>query len=124
MAFVGGSRISAILPMKNMGLETRGISGANNPGLIEARAAYPGVFDIGDSHEPGKPEVRLLLPTLLETSAQARFLIPMTLSLSAGLLVGMAASLVLTPVRYAMVGGGIDQAHIAAMRGRRRKSPH
>jgi multidrug efflux pump subunit AcrB len=43
------------------------------------------------------------LPTLLETSAQAQFLIPMTLSLSAGLLVGMAASLVLTPVCYAIL---------------------
>ena len=45
------------------------------------------------------------LPTLLETSAQAQFLIPMTLSLSAGLLVGMAASLILTPVCYAILGG-------------------
>jgi multidrug efflux pump subunit AcrB len=44
------------------------------------------------------------LPTLLETSAQAQFLIPMTLSLSAGLLFGMAASLVLTPVCYAILG--------------------
>lgn len=44
------------------------------------------------------------LPTLLETSAQAQFLIPMTLSLSAGLLVGMSASLVLTPVCYAILG--------------------
>jgi multidrug efflux pump subunit AcrB len=43
------------------------------------------------------------LPTLLETSVQAQFLIPMTLSLSAGLLVGMAASLVLTPVCYALL---------------------
>lgn len=42
------------------------------------------------------------LPTLLETSEQAQFLIPMTLSLSAGLLVGMAASLILTPVCYAI----------------------
>ena len=41
------------------------------------------------------------LPTLLETSPQAQFLIPMTLSLSAGLLIGMSASLVLTPVCYA-----------------------
>src|SRR5690606_10064410 len=38
------------------------------------------------------------LPTLFETSAQAQFLIPMTLSLAAGLLFGMTASLVLTPV--------------------------
>lgn len=43
------------------------------------------------------------LPTLLETSPQAQFLIPMTLSLSAGLLFGMAASLILTPVCYAMM---------------------
>ncbi len=43
------------------------------------------------------------LPTLLETSAQAQFLIPMTLSLSAGLLVGMLASLILTPVCYAIL---------------------
>jgi multidrug efflux pump subunit AcrB len=44
------------------------------------------------------------LPTLLETSPQAQFLIPMTLSLSAGLLLGMAASLILTPVCYAALG--------------------
>jgi multidrug efflux pump subunit AcrB len=44
------------------------------------------------------------LPTLLETSPQAQFLIPMTLSLSAGLLLGMAASLILTPVCYAVLG--------------------
>ena len=44
------------------------------------------------------------LPTLLETSPQAQFLIPMTLSLSAGLLFGMAASLILTPVCYAIAG--------------------
>ena len=43
------------------------------------------------------------LPTLLETSPQAQFLIPMTLSLSAGLLIGMAASLILTPVCYAIL---------------------
>ncbi len=43
------------------------------------------------------------LPTLLETSPQAQFLIPMTLSLSAGLLLGMAASLILTPVCYAII---------------------
>ncbi len=43
------------------------------------------------------------LPTLLETSEQAQFLIPMTLSLSAGLLVGMSASLLLTPVCYAIL---------------------
>lgn len=44
------------------------------------------------------------LPTLLETSPQAQFLIPMTLSLSAGLLIGMAASLILTPACYALLG--------------------
>jgi len=44
------------------------------------------------------------LPTLLETSPQAQFLIPMTLSLSAGLLLGMVASLILTPVCYAALG--------------------
>lgn len=43
------------------------------------------------------------LPTLLETSPQAQFLIPMTLSLSAGLLIGMAASLILTPVGYTIL---------------------
>lgn len=43
------------------------------------------------------------LPTLLETSPQAQFLIPMTLSLSAGLLIGMTASLILTPVCYAIL---------------------
>lgn len=46
------------------------------------------------------------LPTLLETSPQAQFLIPMTLSLSAGLLIGMSASLILTPTCYAILGGG------------------
>ncbi|MFM8341424.1 MAG: efflux RND transporter permease subunit, partial [Methylomonas sp.] len=45
------------------------------------------------------------LPTLLETSPQAQFLIPMTLSLSAGLLMGMSASLILTPVGYAILDG-------------------
>lgn len=44
------------------------------------------------------------LPALMETSPQAQFLIPMTLSLSAGLLLGMAASLILTPVCYAILG--------------------
>jgi len=47
------------------------------------------------------------LPTLLETSPQAQFLIPMTLSLSAGLLLGMTASLILTPVCYAILGNRI-----------------
>ncbi|WP_434110157.1 efflux RND transporter permease subunit [Methylocaldum sp. GT1TLB] len=44
------------------------------------------------------------LPTLLETSQQAQFLVPMTLSLAAGLLFGMGASLILTPVCYAILG--------------------
>ena len=44
------------------------------------------------------------LPALLETSPQAQFLIPMTLSLSASLLLGMSASLVLTPACYAVLG--------------------
>ncbi|SJM90085.1 efflux RND transporter permease subunit [Crenothrix polyspora] len=43
------------------------------------------------------------LPALLETSPQAQFLIPMTLSLSAGLLFGMVASLILTPVCYVVL---------------------
>lgn len=43
------------------------------------------------------------LPILLETSEQAQFLVPMTLSLSVGLLVGMTASLILTPVCYALI---------------------
>lgn len=44
------------------------------------------------------------LLALLETSPQAQFLIPMTLSLSAGLLVGMSTSLILTPVCYSILG--------------------
>ncbi|WP_367156091.1 efflux RND transporter permease subunit [Methylomonas sp. HYX-M1] len=57
------------------------------------------------------------LPTLLETSPQAQFLVPMTLSLSAGLFVGMAASLILTPVCYAALGaGGKPAAKIAEVR--------
>ena len=43
------------------------------------------------------------LPTLTETSTQAQFLVPMTLSLAAGLLFGMAASLLLTPICYAIL---------------------
>ncbi|MDN5936889.1 MAG: efflux RND transporter permease subunit, partial [Nitrosospira sp.] len=42
------------------------------------------------------------LPILLETSEQAQFLVPMTLSLTVGLLIGMTASLILTPVCYAI----------------------
>jgi len=60
------------------------------------------------------------LPTLLETSPQAQFLIPMTLSLSAGLLIGMAASLILTPVGYAILGG--REKHSAATL--KAKDPH
>lgn len=44
------------------------------------------------------------LPILLETSEQAQFLVPMTLSLTVGLLAGMTASLILTPVCYVIVG--------------------
>jgi multidrug efflux pump subunit AcrB len=43
------------------------------------------------------------LPILLETSEQAQFLVPMTLSLTVGLLVGMTASLILTPVCYSVI---------------------
>ena len=43
------------------------------------------------------------LPILVETSEQAQFLVPMTLSLTVGLLVGMTASLILTPVSYAIL---------------------
>ncbi len=44
-----------------------------------------------------------ILPLLLETSAQAQFLIPMALSLATGLLFGLSASLVLTPVSYTIL---------------------
>jgi multidrug efflux pump subunit AcrB len=47
------------------------------------------------------------LPILLETSEQAQFLVPMTLSLTVGLLIGMSASLILTPVCYAIVGESV-----------------
>lgn len=43
-----------------------------------------------------------VLPLLLETSAQARFLVPMALSLSSGLLFGLSASLILTPVCFTL----------------------
>ena len=43
------------------------------------------------------------LPILLETSEQAQFLVPMTLSLTVGLLIGMTASLILTPVCYDII---------------------
>ncbi len=43
------------------------------------------------------------LPILFETSTQARFLIPMVLSLASGLLFGMVGTLVLTPTCYAIL---------------------
>ncbi|MDQ3830706.1 MAG: efflux RND transporter permease subunit, partial [Candidatus Tectomicrobia bacterium] len=43
------------------------------------------------------------LPMLLERSEQAQFLVPMTVSLSAGLLFGMVATLILTPACYALL---------------------
>ena len=43
------------------------------------------------------------LPILLGTSEQAQFLVPMTLSLTVGLLIGMTASLILTPVCYGII---------------------
>jgi len=46
-----------------------------------------------------------VLPLLLETSAQDQFLIPTALSLSAGFLFGLAVSLGLTPVCYAIIYG-------------------
>jgi len=49
-------------------------------------------------------QFRRILAALLEASPQAQFLIAMTLSLSAELLFGMAASLILTPVCYAILG--------------------
>ena len=42
-------------------------------------------------------------PMLFETSEQAKFLVPVTVSLTAGLLFGMAATLVLVPACYAVV---------------------
>jgi multidrug efflux pump subunit AcrB len=42
-------------------------------------------------------------PMLFETSEQAIFLIPMTLSLTFGLLFGMAATLILIPACYAVL---------------------
>lgn len=44
-----------------------------------------------------------ILPLLLESSAQAQFLIPMALSLSAGLLFGLTTSLVLVPACYVIL---------------------
>jgi hypothetical protein len=40
---------------------------------------------------------------LFEISEQAKFLVPMTLSLTFGLLFGMTSTLVLTPVCYAVL---------------------
>ena len=54
------------------------------------------------------------LPILLETSEQAQFLVPMTLSLSVGLLAGMTASLILTPVCYALMERKGNMAPIPA----------
>ncbi|MGH8612343.1 MAG: efflux RND transporter permease subunit [Gammaproteobacteria bacterium] len=42
-------------------------------------------------------------PMLFETSEQAKFLVPVTVSLTAGLLCGMAATLLLVPACYAVV---------------------
>jgi Cu/Ag efflux pump CusA len=56
------------------------------------------------------------LPILLETSEQAQFLVPMTLSLTVGLLVGMTASLILTPVCYAIVGESGPQKDLSGAR--------
>lgn len=42
-------------------------------------------------------------PLLFETSEQAKFLVPVTVSLTAGLMFGMAATLVLVPACYAVV---------------------
>ncbi len=42
-------------------------------------------------------------PMLFEASEQAKFLVPVTVSLTAGLLFGMAATLVLVPACYAVV---------------------
>jgi multidrug efflux pump subunit AcrB len=55
------------------------------------------------------------LPILLERSEQAQFLVPMTLSLTVGLLVGMAASLILTPVCYAVTEPSCRQPVLAEM---------
>lgn len=43
------------------------------------------------------------LPILLETSEQAQFLVPMAVSLAAGLLFGMVATLIFVPVGYAIL---------------------
>jgi multidrug efflux pump subunit AcrB len=43
------------------------------------------------------------LPMLFETSEQAKFLVPMTLALTFGLLFGMAATLLLIPACYAVL---------------------
>lgn len=55
------------------------------------------------------------LPILLERSEQAQFLVPMMLSLTVGLLVGMAASLILTPVCYAVTEPSRRQPVLAEM---------
>ncbi|MGH8549612.1 MAG: efflux RND transporter permease subunit [Methylococcales bacterium] len=80
-------------------LQEKGQSDMPIPELIEAActARFRPIFLAFLTNFAG------FLPTMLETSAQAQFLIPMTLSLSAGLLFGMMASLVLTPVCYGIL---------------------
>jgi hypothetical protein len=53
---------------------------------------------------------------LLERSEQAQFLVPMTVSLSAGLLFGMVATLILTPACYALLE---DVGWLLRRRGKR-----
>lgn len=74
----------------------------------DVNASWSRISSANGVSVPAKPRSGFL-PTLLETNEQAQFLIPMTLSLSAGLLVGMAASLILTPVCYAIVGDDRDR---------------
>jgi multidrug efflux pump subunit AcrB len=56
------------------------------------------------------------LPMLLERSEQAQFLVPMTVSLSAGLLFGIVATLILTPACYALLE---DVGWLLRRRGKR-----
>ncbi len=42
-------------------------------------------------------------PMLLETSEQAKYLVPVTVALTAGLFFGMLATLILTPTCYAII---------------------
>lgn len=55
-----------------------------------------------------------LLPLLLETSAQAQFLLPMAVSLAVGLLFGMSATLVLVPVAVLILKSGDMPASVNA----------